>query len=411
MILVPAMMGRLNQQALLDRLQQLGAASRADLAKSLGLSQPTAGKIVDQFIALGVLEEQGCPAWPLVVKPGTPKPGRPGRLVRLNQTARRFLGIQLGVTKTSLAPLALVFDGEDRWQLDFPTPDSPSAWLKQLRLAARQLSATDLWGVLVSVPGIVDEPAGRVLFSPNLHWTERADLPALIRKAWDVPVALVQEERALALGHQAVSPAARDFLLVDFGEGVGGAIVVAGSLYPSPLPTSGEIGHTPVPGNTRRCGCGATGCLETLISRRGLIESFTTHHTQPRATWADLAASLPEKELPTWLTQALDSAAAGIAEALNILGLPRVVITGSFGELPPQVFQYLAHRIQQGCLWSRYGSLACELAPRRRTTGLVAAGLRRLVVPLANGDSQAIHLLRAQDSRRKSASVAAPGQI
>jgi predicted NBD/HSP70 family sugar kinase len=414
MILIPSMMGRLNQQALLDRLQQLGAASRADLAKSLGVSQPTAGKIVDQFIALGVLEEQGCPAWPLPPNPETPRSGRPGRLVRLNQTARRFLGIQLGVSQTNLAPLALVFDGEDRWQVDLPTPDSPAAWARQLRRAARQLPRTDLWGVLVSVPGIVDEPAGRVLFSPNLHWTEGADLPALIREVWDVPVVLVQEERALALGHQAVSPAARDFLLVDFGEGVGGAIVVAGGLYPSPLPTSGEIGHTPVPGNTRRCGCGAIGCLETLISRRGLLESFAVQPSQPSAAWEGLAASLNKPEPPAWIVASLDAAAAGIAEALNILGLPRVVITGSFAELPPPVFRYLAHGIQQGCLWSRYGRLECELAPRRRTTGLVAAGLSRLIVPLAGGDRQAVHLLRAQQSRKGNAPRSAdlrPGAV
>ena len=403
MILVPSLMGRLNQQALLDRLQQLGAASRADLAKSLGLSQPTAGKIVDRFIELGVLEEQGCPAWPFHLSPGNPKPGRPGRLVRLNQTARRFLGIQIGVSSTSLAPLALVFDGTDHWEYDFPTPDSPAQWLRQLRQAARQFPDTDLWGVLVSVPGIVDEPAGRVLFSPNLHWTEQADLPALIRQVWDVPVVLVQEERALALGHQAVSPAARDFLLVDFGEGVGGAIVVAGSLYPSPLPTSGEIGHTPVPGNDRRCGCGAAGCLETLVSRRGLLDSFRAHQGPPEAEWHDLVASLAKGELPSWLVRTLDAAAAGIAEALNLLGLPRVVLTGCLSELPEHVFAYLSRGLQQGCLWSRYGRMECELAARRRTTGLVAAGLSRLILPLAVGHHQAVHLLRAHQSQASEA--------
>jgi len=33
-----------------------------------------------------------------------------------------------------------------------------------------------------------------------------------------VPVVLVQEERALALGHQQFDPESEDFLLVDFGE-------------------------------------------------------------------------------------------------------------------------------------------------------------------------------------------------
>jgi predicted NBD/HSP70 family sugar kinase len=107
--------------------------------------------------------------------------------------------------------------------------------------------------------------------------------------------------------------------------------------------------------------------------------------------------------MPAWLAAALDAAASGIAEALNLLGLPRVVITGSIAELPPHVFRYLTRGIQRGCLWSRYGHLECDLAPRRRTTGLVAAGLNRLIVPLAGGDRQAVHLLRAQQSRRRNA--------
>ena len=57
MVVVPARMGRLNRRALLQRLQRLGTATRAELAKSLGLSQPTTGKIVGDLLELGILQE------------------------------------------------------------------------------------------------------------------------------------------------------------------------------------------------------------------------------------------------------------------------------------------------------------------------------------------------------------------
>ena len=57
MVVVPAKMGRINKRTLLGRLQRMGLASRAELAKSLGMSQPTAGKIADELLELGVLEE------------------------------------------------------------------------------------------------------------------------------------------------------------------------------------------------------------------------------------------------------------------------------------------------------------------------------------------------------------------
>ena len=57
MIVVPSRMGRLNRRSLVARLQRLGVASRADLAKSLGMSQPTAGRIADELLEIGVVEE------------------------------------------------------------------------------------------------------------------------------------------------------------------------------------------------------------------------------------------------------------------------------------------------------------------------------------------------------------------
>jgi hypothetical protein len=110
MVIVPSKMGRHNKRALLDRLFRLGTASRADLAKSLGLSQPTAGKIADELLELGVFEETHEDSAGLAATaPANRRLGRPARMLRLTQSKARFLGIQLGLTKTSLAPLPPVY--------------------------------------------------------------------------------------------------------------------------------------------------------------------------------------------------------------------------------------------------------------------------------------------------------------
>src|SRR5262245_5077928 len=149
MVMIPSKMGRLNKRALLDRLQVLGTASRASLAKSLGLSQPTAGKIVDQLISMGVVEEVEVPELELNGAPSRLKlAGRPARMLRLNRTSPRFLGIQLGVSETSLAALPLGVSDEDRWKLNIQTPNSAVAWRKQLQKAAVQIKQKEFWGVL-----------------------------------------------------------------------------------------------------------------------------------------------------------------------------------------------------------------------------------------------------------------------
>ncbi len=376
-------MGRLNRRALLTRLQRLGVASRADLAKSLGMSQPTAGKIAEELLELGVFEEVDG------MEPGHApeghrvKLGRPGRLLRLNRTVPRFVAIQLGAAETCVSALCLGVSFSDHWHYRFKTPNSAELWSQKLQALSTRLPAVDYWGVLVSVPGIVDDLAGRVYFSPNLHWTEKVDLCGLIRKAWPVPVILVQEERALALGHQRVHPELQDFLLVDFGEGVGGALVVGGQLYDNPLPICGELGHVPVLGNVRPCGCGAVGCLETLVSTRGLLQSFATAHGGLAPTWSAMSEKLAIRGIEPWLAATLDATSVVIAGALNVLGVRSVVLTGSLTDLPSAVLDHLATTVRRGSIYARFEQIDIEKASRHRTAGLVAAGIDRLVLPMS----------------------------
>lgn len=381
MIVVPSRMGRLNKRALVVCLHRMGTASRADLAKSLGLSQPTAGKIADELLELGVFEEVEIPA----EEQNGRKLGRPARMLRLTQSKTRFLGIQLGLEYTSVIPLPLSVSDESDDAVRFEMPDTAEEWLKRLRKVAEKLTPKSYWGVLLSAPGLIDERNGKILYSPNLHWTATSDLPALVKQVWRAPVVLIQEERALALGHHSADPSGEDFYLVDFGEGVGGAVMTGGKLYKHPLPIGGELGHTPVIGNERRCGCGAVGCLETLTSNRGLLASFAEASPKSPRTWEAFSKSIEQRGVEPWLAQTLDATAAVIAGALNVLGVRRVVLTGSITELPSQVFSYISNAIAKGALWARFGEIQVEKAPRRRKAGLVAAGIDQLVIPM--GDS------------------------
>jgi predicted NBD/HSP70 family sugar kinase len=384
-------MGRLNKRALLGRLQRMGLASRADLAKSLGMSQPTAGKIVDELMALRIIEEvdSGEQAGDTSGKPagsGAARLGRPGRMLRLNRAECPFLGIHLGVSQTSLALLAVGQIEEGEWPVKFRTPNSAEEWVRQVEKAAEKLPAGKLWGVVLSVPGIVNELTGRILFSPNLRWTAEVDLPQLLREVFEVPVELVQEERALALGQQVADAGADDFLLVDFGDGVGGAIISNGKLFAPTVPLSGELGHTPVPGNQRACGCGAVGCIETLVSRRGLLQSLAEAGEPSPHHWPGLLRRLEEGGVPYWLKPGLDAMAVIIAGALNVLGIRRVIITGTLTECPAAVTDYLSRAVISGAMWARFGQVECQAMPRRRMVGLVTVGLDRIILPMTGPD-------------------------
>jgi predicted NBD/HSP70 family sugar kinase len=164
---------------------------------------------------------------------------------------------------------------------------------------------------------------------------------------------------------------------VDFGDGLGAASVVSSSLQTGHLPLSGELGHTPVLNNDRACGCGAVGCVETLVSRPGLIQS-SVEHGGPQ-TWDELIAEVGKRGLPKWLKQALDATANTVAGALNVEGIANALFTGTITDFPENVTDYLCDQVRRGAMWSRLGTVVCKRAPRRRMAGMICVGIDRVL--------------------------------
>jgi len=363
-----------NQATLLEQLLGRKAASRAELAKATGMSKPTVGKIIDDLVRAGVVEELR------ISDDGRPGLGRPGKQLRLATTRNRFVVVELGVESTRISALPPSPPDQERWEVQFKTPTSAEAWQERVVQSAESLDVKRPWAVLISTPGVVDERAGRVLLSPNLHWTEQADLPWMLRQIWSTPVGLVQEVRAMALGELNTRPDRDDFMLVDIADGVGGAVMIDGRPYHGSLPMSGEIGHTPIPGNNRSCGCGGRGCVETLANERGMVQSLREAKGNATATFADVIRAA-DKELPQWLRSTFDAAAMCIAAGLNAYGVRRVVLVGRITELPAPATDYLIGAIQRSAMWSRFDAVAVTLAPKRRARGLIIAGIQRFVMP------------------------------
>src|SRR6187402_745483 len=170
---VPSSLRLTNQARLVDQLLQRGVATRAELAKAGGMSQPTAGKIIDELAAAGVVEELSGAS---EVARSRTSLGRPGKQLRLAQSPARLVIVELGVERTRLAAVPAALPDDEHWDAEFKTPATEAGWRQRLLQHAAALSIRRPWGVMVSVPGLVDEVSGKVLLCPNLHWCERADL-------------------------------------------------------------------------------------------------------------------------------------------------------------------------------------------------------------------------------------------
>lgn len=386
----PAYLRKINQRRIIESMLRLRRASRAHISRVSGISSPTVSRIVDDLLTSGILmESDAAPAGMVSLStefgkvanaPTAAAVGRPSAPLELDSRRPRFLAVQLGVRQTRVTRAPIALPDADRWEASFPTPSTEREWSKQFALHAAQLPIADLQAVIISVPGVVDESTGRALLSPNLKWLESASLKLAIKAAnvGETRVLFVQEIRALALGHLAAGPEAADFFLIDVGTGVGGAAIVNGGLLSGSLPLNGELGHTPVLGNTRVCGCGATGCVETLFSRRGLMMSALEHDSI--ADWPTLVRHVNDDGIPPWMKRSLDTAAVNIAAALNVLGLRKAVLTGCIAEMPASVTQYLSEAVRADAMWARFGSVEVDTAPRRRLAGMIHSAISRTLL-------------------------------
>lgn len=131
-----------------------------------------------------------------------------------------------------------------------------------------------LVGIGIGAPN-VNGYTGTIEFAPNLRWKGNIKLSPLISKYFDVPVYLLNDANAAALGEMMYGAAKgmSNFVVVTLGTGLGSGFVSNGELIIGHNGHAGELGHTIVEPNGRPCGCGRNGCLEQYASATGIVKT------------------------------------------------------------------------------------------------------------------------------------------
>src|SRR3546814_16007263 len=105
-----------------------------------------------------------------------------------------------------------------------------------------------------SAAAFIDAARSTVLFAPNLAWRD-VELRTVLSESVDLPVVVENDGNAAAWGeftHGAAADA-DDLLMVAVGTGVGGGLVLDGTLPRGGFGIAGEIGHVRVARNGRKC--------------------------------------------------------------------------------------------------------------------------------------------------------------
>ncbi|MDQ1538602.1 MAG: hypothetical protein QOE58_2995 [Actinomycetota bacterium] len=304
----------------LQHLFHSGPTSRADLARSTGLTRVTVSDLVADLNDEGLVEELG------VRTRG--KVGKPASLVGMCKETFQIVAIDLADDawlRGAVMTLAGDIIARRSVELEGRTGERAQELLATLAAELLAEATQPVIGVGIGSPGVIDHN-GVVIEAPNRDWYG-VPLAASLKARLGVPVHVANDANTRALGEYAFGGASGDGLLVlTIGQGVGAGIVVDGMLVTGHGNAAGEIGHlTVVDARDQRdgdtapvaCACGRRGCLETVLSVPALRR--LVHGLDHQSSGAALAS----------VGRVLGMALAPVVSALN---LAEVLISG-----PPEL--------------------------------------------------------------------------
>ncbi|HET7901020.1 MAG TPA: ROK family transcriptional regulator [Candidatus Nanopelagicales bacterium] len=327
---------RHNLAALARFLHDHGSTSRSELVSHTGLNRSTVGGLIADLVAVGLVRE---------TEPVGKGVGRPSYGVEPVHERAYVLAIDLRVDRAIVALVgfggAVLARREHKFRKGQQREERILAHLaavcRDVLLEAPKRAVQV--GVGIGVPGLVRQPDGLVRFAPNLGWVDvpladhlRDELavttPVVVGNDSDLG-AIAERLRGSAMG-------AANVVYLSGQVGVGGGIVIDGTLLKGAQGYGGEVGHMRVNPQGRECRCGATGCWETEIGEPavraavGAADAESMASIAARAQDGDPAAVAGVADVGRWI-------AVGVANLVHIFNPDVVVFGGALRDLLPLV--------------------------------------------------------------------------
>ena len=233
-------------------------------------------------------------------------------------------GVDIGGTKI----LAALVDDRGRIvekvRVESPASDV-AAMTECIAGLVRELTrGSSVEAVGIGAAGYINRDRSTVLFAPNIAWREvnlRAELEARVA----LPVIVENDANAAAWGEFrfGAGRAVDDMLMVTVGTGVGGGVVVGGSLLRGAYGVAAEIGHITVEPDGLICGCGHPGHLESYASGTALerlVPGKSGREITAAARAGDQECVEAIAEVGRWLGIGAASLVAVLDPALIVVG-------------------------------------------------------------------------------------------
>ena len=237
------------------------------------------------------------------------------------------IGIDLGGTKIEGILLDEKYNTIYRKRIETHQENGYDSIVKSITSLVNELKVKTNEDVSIGVctPGITDINSGLIKNS-NTQCLIGMSLKNDIENGLDHEIIMENDANCFALAESLLGSAkGYDVVFgVIMGTGVGGGIVINGTLHKGRTNIAGEWGHHTLHPNGNECYCGKQGCVETYISGPALEKRWLEITGQKHSLQSIVPMASASKR---WKVEFLENFGIGLANVIDILD-PDVIVLG-----------------------------------------------------------------------------------
>jgi predicted NBD/HSP70 family sugar kinase len=333
----PSLLRAINERTVLELIRTGLATSRAEIARTSGLSKPTVSQALASLADAGLVHEVGR---------ATGGKGPSAVLYELNPRAGCVVGIDVG--RNWVRAAAADIAGSITARLDRRAARSAAGLIEQIGQIAHDVAGEagmrwrQVTHATVGAAGVVDPRRGAVAMAPNLPGFGRPGLVGAIRDELGTVVSFENDVNLAALGEltDGAGRGVSTFAYLWVGTGVGLGVVIDGRLYRGATGAAGEVGYLPLgPGDPHDRAVRLHGQLEEAMGAAAVVRSARALGMRPPLSPKRIFAAAREGDRTALavVEQEARRIALAIAAIAPVLDPELVVLGGGIaagGDLP-----------------------------------------------------------------------------
>ncbi|AQS05127.1 MULTISPECIES: ROK family transcriptional regulator [Clostridium] len=359
-----------NRKKIIALLLKKNEITKLDISRILDISITTVSTNITELKSEGIVED---------VRSLESTGGRKAIAIKLNENCRYSIGVALTPNhiKISLVNIKKKVIESMRVRHNSDGIENIINLLNEnidLLMKKYNLCSANLLGIGISLPGTVDFKEGIIKYS-YLLGAKDFNLKEKFEYL-DIPV-YVDNEANLSAYYEFLNKRdiLRNLLYVSITEGLGLGIIINGKIYRGDNNSSGELGHTKIAIDGKKCKCGARGCLEAYTSMNSLIDSYNEANSSNISDIDEFEEryNKNDKDAHDVLNDYLKTLSLGLSNLVMIFDPSSIVIGGDINNLLNDKIDMLKKEVYKDNLFTNENNCSISIASFKESYLLGAA--------------------------------------